>query len=436
MSDDLLRRVKVHGAVPGHIAIIMDGNGRWAKGRALPRPLGHHAGHAGGARGDSGLPRRRGGRAHAVRLQPGELAAAGGRDRRADEPARGVHRPGSREPAGEGRGGPHPRATSTAWRRAPGRRWTGSWPRPPAASELALNLCISYSARAEITRAARLLAEDVAAGRLDPAEIDEDAVSAPALHRPSGPTPICSSAPRARCGSPTSCSGSSPTPSCTSRPSSGPTSPGATCSKPSWNFSGATAGSGASNRSDGRQSGPPRRVRRRRDSPWRWPSSGTAGCRSPLLLAVAGALGARELFDLAERGQVRPLRALGMVSAAAVAPLVYADLVAAETSTRPGGGAPGPTLAALWLIALLVWTLAPARPPTRPLEAAAVTVLGRALHRRPARLPARHPARRLRAAELGRRRGWCSSRWWSPGWWTPRRCSAAAPWAGRSSPRP
>src|SRR5438552_1681852 len=44
MSDDLLRRLKVHGAVPGHIAIIMDGNGRWAKGRALPRPLGHHAG--------------------------------------------------------------------------------------------------------------------------------------------------------------------------------------------------------------------------------------------------------------------------------------------------------------------------------------------------------------------------------------------------------
>src|SRR4051794_31455610 len=44
MSDDLLQRVKVHGAVPAHIAIIMDGNGRWAKGRALPRPLGHHAG--------------------------------------------------------------------------------------------------------------------------------------------------------------------------------------------------------------------------------------------------------------------------------------------------------------------------------------------------------------------------------------------------------
>ena len=44
MSNDLLQRLRVHGAVPGHIAIIMDGNGRWAKGRSLPRPLGHHAG--------------------------------------------------------------------------------------------------------------------------------------------------------------------------------------------------------------------------------------------------------------------------------------------------------------------------------------------------------------------------------------------------------
>jgi undecaprenyl diphosphate synthase len=43
--------------------------------------------------------------------------------------------------------------------------------------DLALNLCISYSSRAEITRAARQLAEDVAAGRLEPADIDEDALA-------------------------------------------------------------------------------------------------------------------------------------------------------------------------------------------------------------------------------------------------------------------
>lgn len=30
--------------VPKHIAIIMDGNGRWAKKRAMPRVAGHHEG--------------------------------------------------------------------------------------------------------------------------------------------------------------------------------------------------------------------------------------------------------------------------------------------------------------------------------------------------------------------------------------------------------
>src|SRR5260370_19749125 len=44
MADDLLAQIGVNGAVPRHIAIIMDGNGRWARERKLPRPLGHRAG--------------------------------------------------------------------------------------------------------------------------------------------------------------------------------------------------------------------------------------------------------------------------------------------------------------------------------------------------------------------------------------------------------
>ena len=31
-------------AVPRHVAVIMDGNGRWAKSRGLPRTAGHTAG--------------------------------------------------------------------------------------------------------------------------------------------------------------------------------------------------------------------------------------------------------------------------------------------------------------------------------------------------------------------------------------------------------
>jgi len=30
--------------IPGHVAVVMDGNGRWAKKRFLPRSAGHHAG--------------------------------------------------------------------------------------------------------------------------------------------------------------------------------------------------------------------------------------------------------------------------------------------------------------------------------------------------------------------------------------------------------
>jgi undecaprenyl diphosphate synthase len=32
------------GPVPRHVAVIMDGNGRWAEQRALPRAAGHRAG--------------------------------------------------------------------------------------------------------------------------------------------------------------------------------------------------------------------------------------------------------------------------------------------------------------------------------------------------------------------------------------------------------
>ncbi len=45
-SDDkgLQEELKANGSIPQHIAIIMDGNGRWAKQRALPRAAGHREG--------------------------------------------------------------------------------------------------------------------------------------------------------------------------------------------------------------------------------------------------------------------------------------------------------------------------------------------------------------------------------------------------------
>jgi undecaprenyl diphosphate synthase len=38
------QEVPAHGAVPRHVAIIMDGNGRWARSRMLPRIAGHRRG--------------------------------------------------------------------------------------------------------------------------------------------------------------------------------------------------------------------------------------------------------------------------------------------------------------------------------------------------------------------------------------------------------
>ena len=45
LDDAGLRElVRARGNIPGHVAVIMDGNGRWAKRRHLPRVAGHRAG--------------------------------------------------------------------------------------------------------------------------------------------------------------------------------------------------------------------------------------------------------------------------------------------------------------------------------------------------------------------------------------------------------
>ncbi len=43
-EEDLKEKISKKGNLPRHIAIIMDGNGRWAKKRGLPRIAGHRAG--------------------------------------------------------------------------------------------------------------------------------------------------------------------------------------------------------------------------------------------------------------------------------------------------------------------------------------------------------------------------------------------------------
>src|SRR5688572_32776922 len=43
-AEDLLNGIRNGSDMPRHVAIIMDGNGRWARSRHMPRVLGHRSG--------------------------------------------------------------------------------------------------------------------------------------------------------------------------------------------------------------------------------------------------------------------------------------------------------------------------------------------------------------------------------------------------------
>jgi undecaprenyl diphosphate synthase len=176
MSDDLLKRLQRHGAVPAHVAIIMDGNGRWAKGRLLPRPLGHHAGMRAVREAVEGC----------LKAEVQVLTLFAFSQENWQRPAleiealMGLLEEYIAREVGELREqGVAVRVLGDLDRLANGARRAVDRIEAETAGgkELALNLCISYSARAELTRAARLLAEDVAAGRMSPAEIDEEALA-------------------------------------------------------------------------------------------------------------------------------------------------------------------------------------------------------------------------------------------------------------------
>jgi phosphatidate cytidylyltransferase len=92
------------------------------------------------------------------------------------------------------------------------------------------------------------------------------------------------------------------------------------------------------------------------------------------LLALAAALGAGELFRLAERQGVRPARVLGMASAAVIPPLAYAAI--SIPAWGDGIASAWPYLGALWIMLLLTWALADRAPGEHPLQAVGTTLLG------------------------------------------------------------
>ena len=160
------------GAVPKHVAIIMDGNGRWAKERGLPRTAGHEAGESSLFDCVEG----------AIELGITAISAY---------------------------------AFSTEnWKRSPDEvrflmnfnrdfirktrdqldalrirvRWVGRMPKlwrsvakelqitqeqTKGNDKLTLYFCMNYGGRAEIADAAQAMAEDVKSGKLDPSKVNE-----------------------------------------------------------------------------------------------------------------------------------------------------------------------------------------------------------------------------------------------------------------------
>jgi undecaprenyl diphosphate synthase len=175
MADDLLAQIRLGGGVPRHVAVIMDGNGRWARERSLPRPLGHRAGmkavrevvEGAIAAGVEVLTlfafseenwQRPVTEISALMQLLEEFIAREVAELR--EQGVAVHVLGDR-----GRLAPGARAAVERVERE-----------TRAGTKLALNLCISYSSRAELARAARLLAEDVLKGARRLEDIDEEAM--------------------------------------------------------------------------------------------------------------------------------------------------------------------------------------------------------------------------------------------------------------------
>ena len=173
MSSDNIDRIRLCSDVPEHVAIIMDGNGRWAGERGLPRHLGHREGMNAVRESVEG--------AIAAGVQiltlfafstenwnrpPQEVSALmqllQHYARREGEELRKrgveVHVMGELD------------RVDSATRRAI-KTITDS---TRGGITLRLNLMISYGGREELVRAARILSERVRAGELDPDEINED----------------------------------------------------------------------------------------------------------------------------------------------------------------------------------------------------------------------------------------------------------------------
>jgi undecaprenyl diphosphate synthase len=173
MTSESLALLKLNGDVPRHVAIIMDGNGRWARKRRLPRTAGHRAGMKAVREVVEG----------SVEAGVDMLTLFAFSRENWSRPALEVaalmlllEEYIAREMVELVERGVETRVIGDRERLTPpARKAVAAIEQATAGgTELQLNLCISYSSREEITRAARLIASDVQSGRLDPEGIDEE----------------------------------------------------------------------------------------------------------------------------------------------------------------------------------------------------------------------------------------------------------------------
>ena len=175
-AADLLAKLRVHGAVPRHVAIIMDGNGRWARERMLPRPLGHRGGMKAVREVVEG----------AIEAGVEVLSLFAFSQENWQRPAGEVSALMSlleeyiqKEADELDEQGVQVRMLGELDRLTPPALKAVERVMAQTAhnTKMRLNLFISYGSRAELTRAARLIAEEVAAGRLPPEQVDEAAIT-------------------------------------------------------------------------------------------------------------------------------------------------------------------------------------------------------------------------------------------------------------------
>jgi len=175
-TPDLLEQVRLAGTPPKHVAIIMDGNGRWARKHFMPRPLGHR----------SGMKAVREVVHGAIEAGVEHLSLFAFSQENWQRPTTEVSALMSlleeyiaKEVAELSARGVRVRILGERERLTDGARQAVELIERTTAhnTTLHLNIFISYGSRTELVRATQSLARDVAQGLIEPGQIDEDAIS-------------------------------------------------------------------------------------------------------------------------------------------------------------------------------------------------------------------------------------------------------------------